>query len=796
MHRSFARHYVFIFSLCLINLTAVSQQSNIWYFGEYCGINFNNNPPTALLDGQINTYEGCAVISDQHGDLRFYTDGRTVYNRLHGVMPNGTGLLGGGSSTSSAIVIPMPGSDHLFYVFTAEEINPTLNTRYAYSVIDINLDGGLGDVIVAQKNIILYAPGTERLAAVKHANGIDYWIITKTFGDNRFRVYKLTCTGLDPVPVISSIGAVPVAMYDALGAMKVSPDGKKLGIAIYGMSKGQLFDFDIATGIVSNKMDLTGYATNRIYGVEFSSNSKLLYISTTLNIINQYDVYAGDETAVNASKYVITTPGGQPNAAMQLGPGNKIYVAVFGQAAINVINDPDVQGAGCNMDPSAILLGGRTCRWGLPSFNSSFFNTATQADFTQSFTNCQVHFEGSTNITGTVDWFWDFGDGNTGTGQIIDHIYTSTGNFNVTLKVKPVGTCVTADSFLVSHNVLIKQDTSHKVNFSHSFSNCQVQFSGTTDFAEPVNWLWDFGDGNTGTGQNVNHVYAQHGTYTVTLRGEPVVSCVIYDTMVLSKQVVIEDPGNNIDFSHAFTNCEVHFAATTNSVAPLVWQWDFGDGSAGSGENADHVYAASGLYQVVLKGIRVTNCPLNDTLVLTRPVPITINNVTVNAGIDTTIFYNLPFQLHAIATPATASYTWSPVTGLDDPFIASPVTVLKKDIKYFVTVIDENGCTATDDINIKVFGNPEVYVPNAFTPNGDSKNDILKPLGFGIRSVEYFRIYNRFGQLVFHTNTLGVGWDGNFGGKPQPADTYTYMVKVINYRGWPVEQKGTTTIIR
>jgi gliding motility-associated-like protein len=152
--------------------------------------------------------------------------------------------------------------------------------------------------------------------------------------------------------------------------------------------------------------------------------------------------------------------------------------------------------------------------------------------------------------------------------------------------------------------------------------------------------------------------------------------------------------------------------------------------------------------------------------------------------------------LNAVGTPPNATYTWSPLTGLSDPFIPDPVTVLKNDVTYYVTVTDENGCTATDDIKLKVFGNPDVYVPNSFTPNGDGKNDMLMPLGFGLRSVEYFKIYNRYGQLVFQTNSLGIGWDGTFKGKPQPAGTYTYMVKVINYRGWPVEQKGTSIIIR
>jgi gliding motility-associated-like protein len=266
--------------------------------------------------------------------------------------------------------------------------------------------------------------------------------------------------------------------------------------------------------------------------------------------------------------------------------------------------------------------------------------------------------------------------------------------------------------------------------------------------------------------------------------------------MTFTKQIDISDPVFTIGFTNTFTNCKVHFSGTSDYPGSLLWQWDFGDAGTGYGQHVDHSYNNSATYPVTLNGIKITNCPVNDTLTVTQMVPIHINVVTVNAGADTTIFYNLPYQLHAAGIPANVSYTWTPATGLNNPFIADPVTTLKTDISYTVTVTDENGCTATDDKFIKVFGNPEVYVPNAFTPNGDGRNDILKPLGFGIQQVVYFKIYNRYGQLVFQSNTPDAGWDGIFKGKAQPAGTYTYMVKVINYRGWPVEQKGTTIIIR
>lgn len=99
--------------------TCLSQgEANVWYFGENAGLDFNNGAPVAITNGQLVTDEGCATISNATGQLLFYTDGVTVYNRNHSIMLNGTGLLGHASSTQSATIIPQPGTTHLYYIFT------------------------------------------------------------------------------------------------------------------------------------------------------------------------------------------------------------------------------------------------------------------------------------------------------------------------------------------------------------------------------------------------------------------------------------------------------------------------------------------------------------------------------------------------------------------------------------------------------------------------------------------------------------------------------------------------------
>ena len=240
-----------VFWLIIFSNTAKAQRANIWYFGINAGLDFNFSPPRALTDGSILTYEGCTTITDKRGQLLFYTDGVKVYDRSHKMMPNGGGLLGNNSSTQSAIIVPNPGDSNIYYIFTSDCSENSFVNGYNFSVVDMKLNNGMGNV-TAQKNVNLYKPCTERLTAVKAANGIDYWVITKGLNDNRFTVYKIDCKGINLTPVISNAGLAhdfDSTQYVGTGQMKASPDGKKLCLPLlWPVTLVQLFDFDNNTG--------------------------------------------------------------------------------------------------------------------------------------------------------------------------------------------------------------------------------------------------------------------------------------------------------------------------------------------------------------------------------------------------------------------------------------------------------------------------------------------------------------------------------------------------------------------
>ncbi|NCI47282.1 T9SS type B sorting domain-containing protein [Sediminibacterium soli] len=183
--------------------------------------------------------------------------------------------------------------------------------------------------------------------------------------------------------------------------------------------------------------------------------------------------------------------------------------------------------------------------------------------------------------------------------------------------------------------------------------------------------------------------------------------------------------------------------------------------------------------------------PKTDTLVVTVIPPLHID-----AGKDTTVVANQPLQL--LATGAS-SYEWSPATGLNNPFIANPVATLGNTVDSVIYTVtgSEGGCSAEDKITVRVYKNgADIIVPSAFTPNGDGRNDLIRPHTFGIDRLAYFSVFNRWGQVMFTTSQIGKAWDGVFNGVKQPSGTYVYQAMGVDYRGNTVYRKGTFVLIR
>ncbi|CAM4303053.1 hypothetical protein [Gillisia hiemivivida] len=229
------------FFFCFTISNFAQNEANIWYFGYNGGLDFNSGTPVVLLDGQLSTNEGCASISDSDGNLLFYTDGITVYNKNHSIMQNGTGLKGDSSSTHSAIIIPKPGTTNIYYVFTLDSLHLYGGgvNGLQFSEVDMSLNGGIGAVI--SKNKLLHTPVNEKVTAIKRPNSDEYWVVAHKYDSNEFITYNVSASGISSTPIVSSVGFI--RSLRTTGQIKISPDGTKLAVAWTGIGV-EVFNFN------------------------------------------------------------------------------------------------------------------------------------------------------------------------------------------------------------------------------------------------------------------------------------------------------------------------------------------------------------------------------------------------------------------------------------------------------------------------------------------------------------------------------------------------------------------------
>jgi hypothetical protein len=696
----------------LVSQFVEAQRGNQWYFGRLAGINFNSNPPAPLFDGVINSLEGTSSICDENGNILFYSDGTQVFNRNGDPMPNGGGLKGHVSSFQNSIIVPQPGNSNIFYLFTTDAIENNGANGYNYSIVDMTKDNGFGDVTT--KNILLSGPSSERITAITGSDYKSYWVITNDFNTNIFHAYQIDCAGLNPNAIVSTVGRVMNQnAYSNIGVLRVSGDGKTL---LQTNAHGrplttptdefvQLFDFNNATGQVSNPREIPLQNDGYYWGGEFSPNSKMLYLVNPFSkVIHQFDLSSGNIATIIASKQVISVTDGTL-AGIAMAPDQKLYVATGGRDYLHVINDPNQQGSACNLVLKQLQLKSRNCQLGLPNFNPNFFvNRAVDFDFQSS------------------------------------------------------GGC-----------------------------NGLIQFTSLVKISN-ANLLWDFGDGQTSSAANPTHQYANiNNSYLVKLTVEDNSSCF---HEVVSKSVIPSGGMLDAGFSTSITCDEllVQFSDSSQSTSPsLSYDWSFGDGNTSTDQNPAHTYSSTGSYPVQLI-VTASNGCMRDTFTRT----ISMVPPIINAGPDIHVVSIGPIQLQATGG---IQYHWVPSTYLSDPDIANPLMNAKDDIVYVITGYDAQGCSGKDTLKVIVEKNLLVEVPNAFDPS-HSANQYLRPLLRLIDHINYFKVYNRWGQLVYQTKEIGKGWDGTISGQLQPAGVYAWMIEVVDYNKNVIRKKGTSVLVR
>ena len=777
-------YIILLFWLCLGYSVFAQGEAANWYFGVNAGLNFNSGSPVAHLNGQLAANEGCGTISDANGNLLFYTDGISVWDRNHNQMPNGFDLLGDPSSTQSGIIMPLPGSETIYYIFTTD--SSAGDSGFRFSIVDMTLNNSLGDIKV--KNEELLTPSTEKVTAVKHANGIDYWIITHGWSNREFLAYRLTPQGINLNPVITEIGsfhgnADPTAfdqyIANTIGYLKVSPDGSRIASAKFGgaNSNVEIFDFNDNSGVLSNPIVINGVfydssTASGAYGVEFSPDGNLLYVTDknfdfTVNEpgsrLFQFDLTQNSvDDIIDTS--ILLYDGSNELGGLQLAIDGKIYVCNSEKTALDVIENPNVQGVNCGYQIGAIDLGGRLVKLGLPPFVQSLFNP------TFNINNSCLGNETNFELVSTVDnanVSWDFGDGTTSSDQNPTHLYDSPGTYTVVVNASVAGQSVT-----ITEEVIIYENP--VANMASDFYQCQPQNeSGLTTFnlQTKVDEVLGTQDSNTFSVLFFNsEANAIAGFSTLDL-----------DYSIENSQVVYARIQNNFNSScYDITAFNLYVLDRPDIVEEETLFICEGDALVLDAEEGFDGYVWS-------TGDSTTSIEINEAGTYTVEV-FQNHHTTPQISCSTLKVFNVEASSVATITDIETdewqrrnSITVSVEGSGDYEFSLDGLVYQDANIfsnlgygDFIVYVRDKNGCgIITQDVLVLGY-------PKFFTPNSDSSNPYwtikLPPDEPNFEIL----IFDRYGKKLVTLSRELPYWDGTYNGQLMPTSDYWFLLKREN----------------
>lgn len=423
--------FLLILSFSTLVTKAQDKTGNHWIFGNFAHLNFISGQFEIDSAASFIGREGAATLSDSNGNLLYYTNGETIWNKNHDILKNGDDLLGSNSTTQSTLLLPFPENDSLVVVLSSDLQGN--DDGLSYSIINRFGDNGLGEV--TQKNTYIYQKGIkEGLIAVRHKNRRDYWIIIQENESDRILVFLLDKNGFKKEPSIYKSQYISGSIIShSQGCFKANCRGDKVALSQRGNQLVEVFDFDNTTGELSNPISLyPGYGS--IYGIEFAPNGNLIYISKVVSGMYQFDLMAGPEEIINSCKHHIDSDNGF-KGSLQLGPDKKIYLSEYPSSSLSAIRNPNKLGEQSDYleDDLPINMTHPTpVEYGLPHFindqyqdpNETFWYKNQPFGKPVSFTSYNQNAD---------SYFWDFGDGNTSTFKNPKHIYSAIGNYEVRL---------------------------------------------------------------------------------------------------------------------------------------------------------------------------------------------------------------------------------------------------------------------------------------------------------------------------------------------------------------------------
>ena len=716
-----------------------------WYFGQKAAINFNVGSAITFVSGsQMSTPEGCAVYEDSPQSVVFYSNGEKIWDAITGnIIPNGNNLNGSINSCQSSIFYHTTLSDTV-YLFTTDAYNG--KNGLCYNVFQAKS----GKMTLVSKNNTLLSSSTERMTLTNHCNEKAMWLISHEWNSDAFYCYVIGADSLETKPHISHIGSVHNGNpLNAKGCIKTSRDGSKIALAKMAAGTVELFHFDNVHGGVTDPILLTGMAN--AYGIEFSPDGNVLYVSTVSGQIIQFNINVWNQTSIMNSKHVVSSQA-KLLGSLQMGPDLMIYVAQDNDYYLGRIEIPNSMGASCIYNPTAVYLNGHKGEAGLPQLfyrKVGFtFNVPIVCLGDTSF----FYLNGDSTKLDSVKWY--FGD-----KPILDssflfspyYIFNKIGNYNIKLFIYH---CDTVDSIESISGVVGPPTANLGPDTSFCSNDSKILNGGQAN-----NYMWD--DSST----NATRVITSPGIYWIKVSnkcGED------YDTI----EVLNIFPNPIAQLPPDTTICEGDSVILDAGNDSLKNTWQ------GTTDSRFYTAKTEGSYQLLI--IDTNNCTATDLFNLgidEKPY--------IDLGPDTTICIGFTLLFNG---SSKGHYLWQ------DGSIDTSLLVDKAGI-YYASV--QNQCGIVSD-SCEVFYEDcrqVIWVPNAFTPNNDGVNDVFKPYIENVNEYHLY-IYNRWGQLLFQTQDINEGWDGDFNANKSPDDSYTWRIDYTNFDGDSFNKYGFLILYR
>jgi large repetitive protein len=701
---------------------SLDQRANIWHFGQNAGIDFNGLPddPPVATRGPLNTPEGTSVISDRNGQVIFSTDGQSIFIRDPAdptlfvditPTPNPPGLGGQNTSSQSALIMPVPGDETLFYIFTTQEIHGSGTYELRYSLFDRKLNNGQGGL--AEFNQLLFARSTERIT------GNDNWLIAHEFGNNSFRAYPISGQGIGN-PTVSASGSDHSSAiaeqgqgYMELGAQNILA----VAFSTPGTSNVvELFDFVDSTGVVTNFRTANLNSTSgQVYGLEISPGGNKLYATLRSPGTSQIVEFSIDSLGNPHFKQRVNQTG--ELGAMQIGPDGQIYVAINGSSTLGTFQ--------ANEDTTAVtalpnplqpfaLLAGTTSQLGLPNFTQIISNPIS----TPGFTVAGVCSGDSTQFSGTgkdaaIDkFYWTFGDGqsNIDGGPEIAHLYPALApgeasrDYIVTLII--YNKCEPLPNGYATFTQTITI-FAPPVDPTNAFNICQnaLVLDANPPNAAGLTYIWSTGE----------------TTETITVNRQAIYDVTITDanTCTTDAQFLVADNRPQVELGPSVTICEETAIPPLDAQNPgTTYVWELNGAPTGGTAQTQSVDTSNpGIFEYKVEVTDpVSTCFARDS------ITYTINESPNWSAVptDPTTCSSLDGQIAiTIFAPANTLFTYSvtgPNTGVsntDQPLGAIPPITGLDGGTYGVTISDQvSGCATINTVTLNDPGLTVAAVPN------------------------------------------------------------------------------------